>query len=302
MTSGTAGNSPARVSTVLLGCGYTLRRLAAILPEGTTVLTSRSPGRVEGWIEEGFSASVVDTQNRTHLSELLKQYPDVHTIVDSVPPQFGDPETSPNLGVRNLLSAIAGTSVERIVYLSTTGVFGVEDGSPVDEATPARPSNPRSLARLEAEDLYRSGSVSSVVLRLPAIYGPGRGIGLSLRDGTYRLVESGSRWSNRIHVHDLVEVLARITMGSELRIPPLLCVTDDRPARSSEVVRHYCQTLGLPHPREISLDEAVGRGMHTLLSNQRVSNRLMKSLLGVTLRYPSYVEGAGTEFEVDSSL
>lgn len=288
------------IETVLLGAGYTLRRVADQLPEGSALLTTTSAEKAASWRELGYPAEVLDYRDRSSVRDLLIQLPSARLLIDSVPPPFGDPDRDVLEGVRSLVSSLSDTGIERIIYLSTTGVFGVEDGSWVDENTSAEPRHPRARARLDSERLYRESGREVVALRIPAIYGPGRGIGLSLRDGSYRLVDDGTRWSNRIHVEDLVEIISRLVMGSAATLPPVLCVGDDHPARSIDVVEHYCSRFKLQRPERISLQQAIERGMYTLTSNQRISNQLIKQLLGLRLRYPSYREGAGTEFESGS--
>ena len=126
-------------------------------------------------------------------------------------------------------------------------------------------------------------------LRLPAIYGPDRGLLWSLRAGSYRLIGTGENWTNRIHVEDLVEVIKRCLQSKDL--PPVLNVTDDHPARAKDVVDYLCSRDSLPYPQSISEEEALKGGAYTMLSNQRVRNDLMKRVLGIQLRYPSYREG-----------
>jgi nucleoside-diphosphate-sugar epimerase len=229
----------------------------------------------------------VDLQDRKGLVSLISTYPALRTIVDSVPPlrDGGDPAA----GVRNLVSVIKDTQIERIVYLSTTGVFGVRDGSVVTEDTPPAPWNPQGQARLISEMAYRESGIPVTALRLPAIYGFDRGLVFSIRNGSYRIVGDGSSWSNRIHVEDLARVIVAAINATEL--PPVLCVSDDEPAQAIEVARFVCQREGLPIPSSVSADEVLRAGGFTMLSNQRVRNDLMKRTLGITLLYPTYRQG-----------
>jgi nucleoside-diphosphate-sugar epimerase len=131
--------------------------------------------------------------------------------------------------------------------------------------------------------------VATCALRLPAIYGPDRGLLHSLKSGTYRLVGGGESWTNRIHVDDLVTVIERaIAMPS---LPPVLCVCDDAPTKAREVAEFLCAREGLPMPASVPEEEVLRQGGYTMLSNQRVQNGLMKRLLGVTLQFPSFKEG-----------
>lgn len=275
------------ITIVLVGGGYTLQRLAARLKPGSFVITSRSAATVAGWRARGWEASELDVADAKSVSSFFQGYSSLAVVVDSVPPirSGGDPA----LGAKHIAAALKGTSVRQVIYLSTTGVFGVRDGSVVDESTPPAPWNSQGEARLRCEEAYRASGVATCALRLPAIYGADRGLLHSLRNGSYRLIGSGESWTNRIHVEDLVTVLERAIEQTSL--PPVLCVCDDCPARAREVVEFLCKREGLSTPASITEQEAAASGAYTMLSNQRVQNGLMKQLLGVSLRYPSFREG-----------
>jgi nucleoside-diphosphate-sugar epimerase len=257
-------------------------------------VTSRDRKKVAAFVEAGLAAECVDTANPDSIVSLCRKYPGLTTVVDSVPP---DPEGGDLhlRGVRVLLESLSNHPISRLIYLSTSGVSGVDDGSIVDEKRASNPQTAGAKLRWEFEKLYAASGRPHTVVRLPAIYGPGRGIGVALRDKRYHLIE-GDRWSNRIHVDDIVRALAAAIRHHD-SLPTLFYFSDDRPALSSEVVEYYCQKFDLNRPPVISLSDARSRGLQTMLSSQRISNDLMKKVLGVTLKYPTFVEGAGVEFE-----
>lgn len=277
----------AKPHVLLLGGGYTLQRVAELLPSDSFVITSRSAETCGEWRRRGWNAHQGDLENRESLLALFAAYPTLRKIVDSVPPVRGGGD--PAVGVKNLLSVIKDTQIERIIYLSTTGVFGIRDGSVVTEDTPPAPWNPQGQARLTSENAYRESGIPFTALRLPAIYGFDRGLVFSIRNGSYRLVGDGRSWSNRIHVEDLARVIVASLGVADL--PPVLCVSDDEPAQAIDVARYVCEREGLPMPGCVSADEVLKGGGFTMLSNQRVRNDLMKRVLGITLLYPSYREG-----------
>jgi nucleoside-diphosphate-sugar epimerase len=302
---------------LLLGGGYTLQRVAERLAPGSFVITSRDSQQCQRWRQLGWIASQVVISDASTIEQLFLQYPNLKTVIDSVPPLRSASEdlSEATLGVRNMAKSLLESSVERVVYLSTTGVFGVRDGSWVNEATPAAPWNSQGAARLACEDVYRQlvaqvaarvvarvvapgvipvsegrARIDFTALRLPAIYGPDRGVAISLRAGTYSLVGDGSQWTNRIHVDDLADIIIRC-IGYLGILPPVLCINDDFPTTARDVVSYLCKREGLAMPPSVSTEEVLRRGAYTMLSNQRVENYLMKSVLGVVLRYPSFREG-----------
>lgn len=286
-------------SILLLGSGYTLVRLAAVLAPGTFVLTSRQPDRVAAWRSRGLLAASIDSAVQSDLRAVISAFPTIGTVIDSVPPPRDLSPPQLNQGARERGEVLLNAGVRRLLYLSTTGVFGVEDGSVVDADTPSQPGNPWAEARFAVEEGYRSSGIGCTMVRIPAIYGPGRGLGLALRHGSMKLIERGERWTNRVHVVDLVGYLQGL-VGMQ-SAPPVVCVGDAEPALQRDVVRFYSETFGLPVPPSISLEQARAAGLYTQLSNQRIDSSKTRALLGLTLRYPSYREGAGSEFQPDDT-
>ena len=78
-------------------------------------------------------------------------------------------------GVQNVLAALP-SDVGRVIYISTTGVYGNAGGEWVDEDTPPDPQRDGGRASLAAEQVLAASPFASrgVVLRLAGIYGPGR--------------------------------------------------------------------------------------------------------------------------------
>lgn len=278
-----------RVKIALLGGGYTLQRVAQLLDPQDFVITSRDPARCTAWRAQGWQAQRVAIEDRESLEALFKTFISIERVVDSVPPLHGVED--PTLGVTNLVSAVedCALKIARIVYLSTTGVFGVRDGSEVDEHTPPAPWNEQGEARWLSEQAYDAAGLPFTALRLPAIYGFDRGVAQAIRSGSYRLVNGGSFWTNRIHVDDLASIIVAALRAESL--PKVLCVADDEPTKAINIAQFVCAREGLPLPRSISADEVIKRGGYSMVSNQRIKNTLMKELLGITLRYRSYREG-----------
>jgi nucleoside-diphosphate-sugar epimerase len=240
---------------VILGAGYTGARVAARLAaRGLPVRALRS----------------ADTA-ATPLAELI---PENAIVLHSVP-------SLENNADAHLLT---GLPIHRVVYLSTTGVYG--NTIDIDENTPPQPADGRARARLATEQAIQSGPWQTLILRPAAIYGPDRGAHVSLREGRYRLPGDGSQFISRIHVDDLA-ALAAAALLSDLQ--GAFPVADDHPCPSLEIAQWCAGKLGLSLPPAAPLD-AVER---TRRSNRRVDGRAIRRLLGVELQYPSYREGIG---------
>jgi len=280
------------ISIALLGAGYTLERTAAMLPRDHVVLTARSRERVLALRAAGYLAEELDISDAEKTRHFFSQYKNIETVVDSVPPAAGTAN-----GPLHVVQALQERAlpIRRVIYLSTTGVYGVDDGTSVDETRRLNPLHARAQLRVDAEAVYQASGFPCCCFRIAAIYGPGRGPGLSLKAGRYPYVEGGARWSNRIHVTDLARAI-QAAISSNHELPPAVNLSDDQPALTRDVIEFYCAKFSLPFPQSISLQNARERGLDTLLSNQRVSNSLLKRTFSLELSYPSYKEGAGSEF------
>jgi nucleoside-diphosphate-sugar epimerase len=271
------------------GFGYTAlalaRRLAA---EGWVVSgTCRSDDKAAALRREGFAAYLFDRG-----APLPREALDgVNHLLLSIPPDAaGDPVLAAHgddIAVLPRLSWVA--------YLSTTGVYGDRGGGWVDETSALLPTGERGRRRVAAEqgwlDLWRSRGVPVHIFRLAGIYGPGRSAFDALRAGTAKRIDKPGQVFSRIHVGDLASVL--IASIERPRPGAVYNVCDNDPAPPEAVVAHGAALLGMPAPPLVPLDAAglspLARSFYD--DNKRVSNALIKSELGVVLRYPNFRAG-----------
>lgn len=185
----------------------------------------------------------------------------------------------------------------RIVYISTSGVYGNHQGGWVSEAVPPRPQVDRARRRLDAEQqLRRFGeqhNIAVVTLRVGGIYGPGRLPEQRLRDGVPVLHESLAPPTNRIHADDLAQIT--VAAARRGRANGVYNVGDDKPGNMTEYFNAVADLLDLPRPPTIGWDEAeqvLSRGMLSYLKeSRRLDTRRLKEELGVALRYPDLASG-----------
>eukprot|EP00514_Thraustochytrium_sp_LLF1b_P000889 CAMPEP_0184520120 /NCGR_PEP_ID=MMETSP0198_2-20121128/6995_1 /TAXON_ID=1112570 /ORGANISM="Thraustochytrium sp., Strain LLF1b" /LENGTH=740 /DNA_ID=CAMNT_0026910691 /DNA_START=63 /DNA_END=2285 /DNA_ORIENTATION=+ len=179
-------------------------------------------------------------------------------------------------------------------YLSTTSVYGNQDGAWVDENTPLMPSLRRGEMRLKVEQsfLFETG-LPMHIFRLPGIYGPGRGPISRIRLGQARCIVKEGQVFSRIHVDDIVGVLkmslAKPNPGRAYN------VTDDEPTMNHEVTEYACELMGVPKPpREdyLQVKASMSKMSLSFFSEcKRVSNKRIKEELGYELLHPTYREG-----------
>jgi nucleoside-diphosphate-sugar epimerase len=199
----------------------------------------------------------------------------------------GDPRLSA------FLSAIPRTALPRkIVYISTSGVYGDCRGRWVTEESAVKPNTDRARRRLAAENLLRdwervNNGLPAVILRVGGIYGPGRLPVERLRRGIPALREEDCGYSNRIHADDL----AAICVAAAERGHGIYNVSDGCPGTMTEYFNKVADLYGLPRPTQVGLDQAgisLSREMMSyLMESRRLDNHRMLNDLHVSLRYPT---------------
>ncbi|MFC3612557.1 SDR family oxidoreductase [Lutimaribacter marinistellae] len=267
----------------IFGYGYSARALARLLvAHGWQVRgTTRSPDKCDRMRADGVTpvlwpGAVPDLSGVTHL------------LITAGPGENGDPVLA---ALRAEVEALA-PRLEWAGYLSTTGVYGDQDGGWVDEATPLAPSSRRGQLRVEAEAAWSAiPRLPLHIFRLAGIYGPGRGPFAKVRAGTARRIIKPGQVFSRIHVDDIAQVLAASIARPRPGAVYNLC--DDDPAPPQDVIAHAAHLLGLPQPPEEPFESAemspMARSFYS--ESKRVRNDLIKQELGVELLYPSYREG-----------
>ena len=219
-------------------------------------------------------------------------------LLHLAPPASGgerDPRT------RHLLQALRRSPrLRRVVYGSTSGVYGDCGGAWVDETRPPNPGTDRARRRVDAEcsvlAFGRSSGARATLLRIPGIYALDRAGGDPReRLGGDRpvLVSEDDGYTNHIHAEDL----ARACVAALHRGPPqrAINVNDDTVLKMGDYFDRVAVLCGLPRPPRVTLEEAAGRLSPMQLSfmkeSRRLVNRRMKLGLRLRLRFPTVEEG-----------
>ncbi|HEX6706740.1 MAG TPA: SDR family oxidoreductase [Albitalea sp.] len=213
------------------------------------------------------------------------------------PPPQGDTDAR----TAHLLQALARKGrVRRIVYASTTGVYGDCGGARFDETRATRPATDRARRRVDAEARLRwHGRAHGVVvsiLRIPGIYAddrPGGHPRERLTRGTPVLVTADDVHTNHIHADDLARAcVAALVRGRPQRV---VHASDDSDIRMGDYFDLAADLCGLPRPPRITREQAQAQLPASLLSFMGESRRLMngrlKRELRVRLRYPTVASG-----------
>ena len=278
---------------LIVGCGDVGRKVAAgarALDEPVYCLV-RSAASAAALQDLGLTSRAVDLDHAD--PSLDGDWDQAEILYLAPPPPTGDDDPR----MRRFLHALPGGRRHRIVYISTSGVYGDCAGEWVDEARPARPQVDRARRRHSAEQQLlawrTAGGGEVVILRVAGIYGPGKLPVERLKKGLPMIGADEAPWTNRIHIDDLVQVCgAAMARG---RDGVVYNVSDGRPGNMRDYFDRVADLVGLPRAPLIRLAEAEGRLSAGLMSylgeSRRLDNRKMLEELGVTLRYPTLAEG-----------
>jgi nucleoside-diphosphate-sugar epimerase len=184
----------------------------------------------------------------------------------------------------------------RLVYASTTGVYGDCGGAWIDETRATRPANARAKRRVSAERQLRRtsarGSVVASIARIPGIYARNRLPLARLEKGTPALIDADDVYTNHIHADDLAAILVRLaTHGKPARV---IHASDDSSLKMGEYFDAVADVFGVARAPRITRAQAEERIDPSLLSfmreSRRLVNRRLKEELRVRLRYPSVAD------------
>lgn len=270
---------------LVLGCGDVGMRLLPLLGARFRVFAVTSqPERCAELRAAGAVPIVADLDDRASLRRLAGLAP---WIVHLAPPQSTgllDRRT------RNLAAILPEHA--RLVYVSTSGVYGDCGGARIDETRTPAPSNARARRRLDAETVLRAWGARRAarlaILRVPGIYAADRLPLKRLREGTPALAELDDVHTNHVHADDLANIvlhaLWRMRAGGRV-----YHASDDSEMKMAAYFDAVADAFGLPRaprlPRE-ELKQAVTPMLLSFMSeSRRLDNRRMKRELGVRLRY-----------------
>lgn len=274
---------------LVLGCGDVGMRLLPLLRDRFRIFAvTTQEERRQALRDAGAIPIVADLDRPATLARIARLAP---TIVHLAPPQSdGDIDRR----TRNLVAILPDGA--RLVYVSTSGVYGDCAGALVDETRLPRPRNARAVRRVDAEKTLRAWAKRAhgrvAILRVPGIYGDGRLPVERLKNGTPALRQDDDVYTNHIHADDLAHmIVAALFRGAPCRV---YHAVDDSDMKMGDYFDAVADALALPRPPRLPFDvlrQQVSPMMLSFMSeSRRLSNRRIKEELGVRLRYPTVVD------------
>ncbi len=188
-------------------------------------------------------------------------------------------------GLKNIIVALNPSMLRRVFFVSSTSVYGQEDGSWVDEESPTPAKSFSGEILLEAERWLLQQSVPSTVVRFAGIYGPGRTYLIKkVLSGSVALQQIPPKYTNRIHRDDCAGILAHLIhldLNQHLLEACYLGV-DSNPVSEWEVCAWLADKIGAKTPEPMTVEKAT--------QNKRCSNKRILNT-GYKFKFPDYQSG-----------
>ena len=277
---------------LIVGCGDVgLRVLRLLHPRWRVLALSSSPTRLPALRAAGATPLLGNLDDGPSLGRLAAL---ADAVLHLAPPP-GQGDTDPR--TRRLLQALARSSrVRRLVYASTSGVYGDTGGARFDETRAVNPTTDRARRRLDAEARVRhhgrAAGVCVSVLRVPGIYALDREGGdprERVRRGAPLLAPDDDVFTNHIHADDLARAcVAALLRGAPQRI---YHASDDSEMKMGTHFDAVADAFGLPRAPRLSRADAARSlspvQMSFLSESRRLDNRRLREELRLRLRYPT---------------
>ncbi len=285
VSSSVTANQP---RALIIGCGDVGMRILPILVKTHKVYVLTTQDSKKSLLRSMGAVPLVGNLDQRHtLKKIAHLAP---YVIHLAPPNQEGPK---DLRTRNLLRALSqGGKTQRLIYVSTSGVYGDCKGDFVSETRTLAPTNPRGQRRMDAEQQLRAWAiyhrVQVSILRVPGIYAGNRLPIERLKTGTPALKHEEDVFTNHIHADDLARIiLYALYRGSPQRV---LNASDSSWLKMGEYFDLVAKTFGLPSPQRLTFEELRTQVSSQMLSFMKESRRLQNERLmelGFHFLYPT---------------
>jgi nucleoside-diphosphate-sugar epimerase len=285
MTSVTS--SFGRPRLLIVGCGDVGMRLLPLVRDRFRVFAVTSnPARCAELRAAGAIPIVADLDAPPTLARLSRL---ARLVVHMAPPKGEGPSDT---RTRHLVHALGSHAGTRLVYLSTSGVYGDCQGALVNETRTVAPHNPRARRRVDAERTLRAwgkktGS-SVAIIRVPGIYADDRLPMKRLADQAPALRDEDDVFTNHIHADDLAQIVALALCRA--RPGRVYHAVDDTRMKMAAYFDVVADAFGVARVPRLARAELAAQASAVTMSfmseSRRLENGRVKRELGVRLRYP----------------
>ncbi len=273
---------------LLVGSGDIARRLLPLLRGRYSIhALLRDPKKFADWRAGGATPRLADLDDRRSLACIAGVADVVIHLAPPLPGGKRDTRTA------HLLAALShGKLPRRLIYISTSGVYGDCGGAHVSETHRLAPHSARAALRVSAEQQVRNwarrNGVRASILRVPGIYASERLPLERLRSGAPAIIAAEDSYTNHIHADDLARIIvAALRFGKSNRV---YHAVDDDEMKMGDYFDQVADAYGLQRPPRLArktVQQQVSPAMWSFMEeSRRMSNIRMKQELNVRLLYP----------------
>jgi len=286
---------------LIIGCGDTGKRvLKQLQPQNNNIfVTSHKKDSQKQLKQLGISLIPANLDNKEDLEQLPTNNASIF--------YFAPPAASGTTDVRmsNFVQSLSRKNPpKRIVYISTTGVYGNCDGQWISETATLNPGADRSKRRLHAESLIQeycsSNSCEFVILRVTGIYCLEKLPLERLKNGMKVLHPDIAPASNRIHADDLANCCVKAMFDGPAN--EIFNIADGNPSSISDYFIQIAKIFHLPEPELLNWEQTEKEISPAMLSYLHESKKInidkLLSVLNIKLNFPTLIDGLQNCFEL----
>ncbi|TAL61717.1 MAG: SDR family oxidoreductase [Legionella sp.] len=271
---------------LILGYGYSAYYLAQLLLEKGQTVTA-----VSRHLAEQQHLSLLDHRCFDLQEPFIWDQPNTIIYYFIPPSNSGERDSFLNNFLQN-----SQLKAHKIIYFSSSAVYGNQQGRWVNEETACEPHTERELRRLDAEqqwqDFCQKKSIPYCLLRVAGIYGPERLPIAAAQSQTPVILSSQAPYTNSIYVKDLAHIA--YTLGTLEKTFNVYNVADGEPHPMGFIQQLVAQALHIPPAPEKSWDEVFAQSSpmkkEFMASSKRLSIQRLQNTLGQLVALSPLIE------------
>ncbi|HQT81456.1 MAG: NAD(P)-dependent oxidoreductase [Ferrovum sp. 37-45-19] len=275
---------------LIIGAGDVAARMIPLIGHRVRLFAlCRHPEKASFWRSLGVIPIVGDLDNPNSLKRIAGI---AHGIFHFAPPNA---QGINDFRTRHLISALSRSNSlpQRLIYISTTGVYGDHQGRWVDETTPTHPTSGRAKRRVDAENQLRQfakrKAIKLTILRAPGIYAENRLPLTRLIEKLPLIIAEEDTWSNHIHALDLARA-AVLSMYQPYH-SRVYNVVDNQPMQIGEFYDYLADFLKLsraPRLTKSQVKTTINEISWSFMAESRkIANLRLVKELSFEFLYPS---------------
>lgn len=281
----------------IIGCGYIGKKIAQMLKSHNVTTQSyvHTERSAKDCRDMGLTVEQVDFDQASDSFSEIEKFAASSCIYLVPPPPSGQVDSRMTNFIQQLQQS--ANLPDKIVLISTTGIYGDCKGEWIDESFPANPQADRACRRLSAEtqlhDYCNKNKVTLIIFRVPGIYAADKLPLKRISSGEPIVRAEDSGYTNRIHAYDLAAFCVEALI-SDVQ-PGVYNCCDGAPSTMNDYFMKVADAKGLQRPVEISLQQAqqqLSPGMLSYLAeSKRISNKKLLDNFKTHFTYPNLEAG-----------